>query len=53
MTRTHDTHHFATHDDVALFYRRWPAQGPRRGAVLLFHRGHEHGARMAHLVVPS
>ena len=50
MTRAHDTHHFATHDDVALFYRRWPAQGPRRGAVLLFHRGHEHGARMAHLV---
>ena len=35
MTRTHDTHHFATHDDVALFYRRWPAQAAtRRGVVV-------------------
>lgn len=41
---------FRTHDDVALFYRHWPAAGPRRGAVVLFHRGHEHGGRMAHLV---
>ncbi|WP_077037805.1 bifunctional alpha/beta hydrolase/class I SAM-dependent methyltransferase [Pelomonas sp. KK5] len=42
---------FQTHDGVSLFYRRWPAtSGTRRGAVLLFHRGHEHGARMAHLV---
>jgi len=44
-------HSFSTHDDVALFYRHWPACGAeRRGAVLLFHRGHEHSARMAHLV---
>jgi alpha-beta hydrolase superfamily lysophospholipase len=44
-------HHFNTHDSVSLFYRQWPAtSGQRRGAVLLFHRGHEHGARMAHLV---
>ncbi|MEJ8855946.1 bifunctional alpha/beta hydrolase/class I SAM-dependent methyltransferase [Variovorax robiniae] len=43
--------HFATHDGVSLFYRRWPATGAvRRGAIVLFHRGHEHGARMAHLV---
>ncbi|WP_213957377.1 MULTISPECIES: bifunctional alpha/beta hydrolase/class I SAM-dependent methyltransferase [unclassified Variovorax] len=43
--------HFATHDGVSLFYRRWPATGTvRRGAIVLFHRGHEHGARMAHLV---
>lgn len=43
--------HFRTHDGESLFYRRWPAVGgQRRGAVLLFHRGHEHGARMAHLV---
>lgn len=42
---------FTTHDGVALFYRRWPALAARRrGAVLLFHRGHEHSARMAHLV---
>ncbi|MBT2321801.1 bifunctional alpha/beta hydrolase/class I SAM-dependent methyltransferase [Variovorax paradoxus] len=44
-------HHFQTHDEVSLFYRHWPATtGTRRGAVVLFHRGHEHGARMAHLV---
>jgi alpha-beta hydrolase superfamily lysophospholipase len=44
---------FATHDNVSLFYRYWPAQVPvqaRRGAVLLFHRGHEHSGRMSHLV---
>jgi alpha-beta hydrolase superfamily lysophospholipase/SAM-dependent methyltransferase len=44
-------HHFDTHDGQSLFYRHWPAtQGVRKGAVLLFHRGHEHGGRMAHLV---
>lgn len=42
---------FTTHDGVTLFYRRWPAVGDaRRGAVALFHRGHEHSARVAHLV---
>jgi alpha-beta hydrolase superfamily lysophospholipase len=36
--------HFSTHDGVTLFYRRWPvASGAPRGAILLFHRGHEHG----------
>jgi len=43
-------HSFTTHDGVELFYRHWPATAPRRGAIVLFHRGHEHGARMAHLV---
>ena len=44
-------HHFRTHDGVDLFYRHWPATvGPRRGSVVLFHRGHEHAGRMAHLV---
>ncbi|MGE8497011.1 MAG: bifunctional alpha/beta hydrolase/class I SAM-dependent methyltransferase [Pseudomonas sp.] len=47
-------HHFSTHDGVALFYRHWAATDaaattPKR-AVVLFHRGHEHGGRMAHLV---
>ena len=43
--------HFKTHDNVQLFYRHWPhTQSPARGAVLLFHRGHEHSGRMAHLV---
>ncbi|MBD9483311.1 bifunctional alpha/beta hydrolase/class I SAM-dependent methyltransferase [Pseudomonas sp. PDM14] len=45
---------FTTHDGVELLYRHWPAttadiRTPRR-AVVMFHRGHEHGGRMAHLV---
>lgn len=41
---------FATHDGVDLFYRHWPALAARpRGAILLFHRGHEHSGRVAHL----
>jgi alpha-beta hydrolase superfamily lysophospholipase/SAM-dependent methyltransferase len=49
--RAAEPHHFQTHDGVSLFYRRWPATTPdRRGAIVLFHRGHEHGGRMAHLV---
>ncbi|MET3524236.1 alpha-beta hydrolase superfamily lysophospholipase [Mesorhizobium abyssinicae] len=42
---------FRTHDGSEIFYRYWPAVGDKpKGAVLLFHRGHEHGGRMAHLV---
>ncbi|BCH30412.1 hydrolase [Mesorhizobium sp. L-8-10] len=42
---------FRSHDGAQIFYRCWPARSPRtRGAVVLFHRGHEHGGRMAHLV---
>ncbi|MCP3020865.1 bifunctional alpha/beta hydrolase/class I SAM-dependent methyltransferase [Cupriavidus basilensis] len=45
---------FETHDGQPLFYRHWPAtsatgQAPQ-GAVVLFHRGHEHSGRIAHLV---
>lgn len=41
---------FATHDGVELFYRHWPAPSGRpRGAIVIFHRGHEHSGRMAHL----
>jgi alpha-beta hydrolase superfamily lysophospholipase/SAM-dependent methyltransferase len=41
---------FATHDDVKLFYRHWPSAVDKpRGAVVLFHRGHEHSGRVAHL----
>ena len=29
--------------------RRWPAKQTARGAVVLFHRGHEHSERMAHI----
>ncbi|ESZ19679.1 bifunctional alpha/beta hydrolase/class I SAM-dependent methyltransferase [Mesorhizobium sp. L48C026A00] len=42
---------FRSHDGTEIFYRYWPAVGqPAKGAVVLFHRGHEHGGRMAHLV---
>lgn len=41
---------FRTSDGVELFYRYWPAPaGTPRGALVLFHRGHEHSGRMAHL----
>jgi alpha-beta hydrolase superfamily lysophospholipase len=41
---------FPTHDGTELFYRHWPAtREPRRGALVMFHRGHEHSGRMAHL----
>lgn len=42
---------FASHDGVELFYRYWPARsGTAKGAVVLLHRGHEHGGRVAHIV---
>jgi alpha-beta hydrolase superfamily lysophospholipase len=42
---------FRSHDGQELYYRHWPAQqGPRRGTIALYHRGHEHSGRMAHLV---
>lgn len=42
---------FASHDGVELFYRYWPARsGTPKGAIVLLHRGHEHGGRVAHLV---
>jgi alpha-beta hydrolase superfamily lysophospholipase len=42
---------FRTFDGEELFYRYWPAAGGKpRGAIALFHRGHEHSGRMAHLV---
>ncbi len=41
---------FTTHDGTSLFYRRWPGTEPRRGCLVMFHRGHEHSGRMAHLV---
>lgn len=41
---------FATHDGVQLFYRHWPCRtAERRGCVVMFHRGHEHSGRMAHV----
>lgn len=43
--------HFKTHDDVELFYRHWPALSKKpKGAIVMFHRGHEHSGRMSHIV---
>lgn len=43
---------FDSFDGTRLFYRYWPgaADAGTRRAVVLFHRGHEHGGRVAHLV---
>lgn len=41
---------FKTHDGVELFYRYWPGKKEKaKGAVVLFHRGHEHSGRVMHL----
>ena len=41
---------FRAFDGTELFYRHWPAPaGKSAGAIVLFHRGHEHSGRMAHL----
>ncbi len=50
-SRTVEEAFFRTHDGTELFYRKWPAHsGAPKGAVVLLHRGHEHGRRVAHLV---
>lgn len=42
---------FTTSDNYPLFFRHWPAQGGKaKGVIVLFHRGHEHSGRVAHLV---
>lgn len=41
---------FTTSDRTSLFYRYWPAEQPSDKAIILFHRGHEHSGRVAHLV---
>lgn len=42
---------FQTREGVELFFRHWPAQSANpRGAIVLFHRGHEHSGRLTHLV---
>ena len=45
---------FTSHDGTSIFFRHWPARsGTPKGAVVMFHRGHEHGGRMEHLVAES
>ena len=46
-----EEHVFRTHDGSELFYRKWPARNDApKTAIILLHRGHEHGGRVAHLV---
>jgi len=47
--RAFEEREFTTHDGVKLFYRFWPAIGTPRGGIPIFHRGHEHSGRVAHL----
>ena len=50
-TRVCEQNYFTAGDGTQLFYRHWPAARERaRGAVILFHRGHEHSGRLRHLV---
>ena len=49
MSRPFEEGTFRAFDGTGLFYRRWPAASAK-GAIVLFHRGHEHSGRMAHLV---
>lgn len=51
MTETRKVHEctFKTHDGVELFYRHWPGDPAQKRCVVMFHRGHEHSGRMAHL----
>ncbi|AMW78716.1 hypothetical protein AMD27_07365 [Acinetobacter sp. TGL-Y2] len=45
-------HTFISHDQTPIFYQHWASSQPcnEKRAILLFHRGHEHSDRMAHLV---
>ena len=49
-------HTFKTHDQTELFYQHWESISQKntpnanKKAIILFHRGHEHSDRMAHLV---
>ncbi|HBO37573.1 MAG TPA: hypothetical protein DD638_02810, partial [Pasteurellaceae bacterium] len=42
-------HHFQTSDNVSIFYRHIPAKTESKKAIVLFHRGHEHSARILFL----
>ncbi|MES2206006.1 MAG: bifunctional alpha/beta hydrolase/class I SAM-dependent methyltransferase [Pseudomonadota bacterium] len=58
--RPFQEHTFKSFDTTLLFYRYWPAVSgndeaklqdqSQKKAIVLFHRGHEHGGRMAHVV---
>ncbi len=50
--RTEEICHFTSHDGESIFYRHWSAleATSEKKAIILFHRGHEHSGRIAHLV---
>jgi alpha-beta hydrolase superfamily lysophospholipase len=49
--RTPEERFFTTSDGSRLFYRYWAPVGAGAGrALVLFHRGHEHSGRLAHVV---
>ncbi len=51
INRAADERVFRAFDGAEIFYRHWPATSqPAAGSIVLFHRGHEHSGRMAHLV---
>ncbi|WVD65103.1 alpha/beta hydrolase [Orbus sturtevantii] len=43
---------FTSYDGTTIFYRHWPVAqlDQTKKAIILFHRGHEHSGRIAHLV---
>lgn len=43
-------HRFTSWDGLSMFYRAWRPAGKASRAVVVFHRGHEHSGRWAHLV---
>jgi alpha-beta hydrolase superfamily lysophospholipase len=49
-SRTAAEHLFRTWDGAELFYREWRARVSSDRALILFHRGHEHGGRFQELV---
>lgn len=50
-SRLCEERNFMTHDGEELFYRYWPTISDKpKGAIVLFHRGHEHSGRLIHLV---
>ncbi|UXN02817.1 bifunctional alpha/beta hydrolase/class I SAM-dependent methyltransferase [Bartonella sp. HY406] len=51
LKRTVEKCEFTTFDGETIHYLAWPVKDKKpKGAIFLFHRGHEHSGRMAHLV---
>ncbi|MCW8928766.1 MAG: bifunctional alpha/beta hydrolase/class I SAM-dependent methyltransferase [Gammaproteobacteria bacterium] len=49
--RQYKEHIFNTHDGSQIYYRHWSSEAEiSKGAIVMFHRGHEHSARMMHIV---